>query len=88
MSACTHEDFVANVDVHRMHEEGEVTGFLTEIHVRCADCGEAFGWRGVPCGISVRGAPMRSADATELRAWLLSPADMALADGPPGVACP
>lgn len=88
MTPCTHENFAAQVDVNRMMDEGAITGFLAEIHVTCADCGEPFGWRGVRCGISVHGPPMRNADATELRAWLLSPAEMALVSGAPGVECP
>jgi len=92
--ACRHESFVVQADVTRVlndREEiagGEVVMFACDLRVRCENCGEAFGWRGVPCGTSVAGQPMRSADALELRAWLLSPADLGLAGVPAGLLAP
>jgi hypothetical protein len=91
--SCRHENFAASCDVTRVldgTEGGDLTAFAFDVRVTCADCGEAFGFRGVPCGVSVNGQPMRSADALELRAWLLSPSELALAerDGPPGIVAP
>ena len=89
--SCHHENFTADCDVRRVlddREGGDLTAFALDVRVRCADCGEPFGFRGVPCGVSVVGQPMRSADALELRAWLLSPSERALTDGPAGLCAP
>lgn len=92
MAGCLHEEFEAHVEVTRVQngDQGtdELIAFGCDIRVRCVECGEPFGFRGVPCGISVNGRPMRSADALELRAWLLSPAEIALLDGPAGLVAP
>lgn len=88
---CDHGEFRADVDVTRVlddREDGDVTAYACDVRVSCAECGEPFGFRGVPCGVSVVGQPMRSADALELRAWLLSPSEMQLADGPAGLVAP
>lgn len=87
VTSCAHESFRADAQVGRIlngREEadgGELVAFSCEVRVECADCGQAFGWRGVPCGVSINGQPMRSADALELRAWLLSPSELALLEG-------
>lgn len=92
--SCSHEEFRADVDVTRVlngvpeEDGGELVAFAADIRVTCVRCGEPFGWRGVPCGVSVVGQPMRSADALELRAWLLSPAELALLNGPAGLVAP
>lgn len=95
-SSCVHEDFEAHCDVTRVlngreeAEGGELVAFALDVRVVCAGCGESFGFRGVPCGISANGVPTRSADALELRAWLLSPAELVLAarEGPTGLVAP
>jgi hypothetical protein len=89
--SCHHENFAASCDVTRVldgHEDGDLTAFALDLRVACADCGADFGFRGVPCGVSVNGQPMRSADALELRAWLLSPSELALVDEPAGLRAP
>lgn len=67
--ACPHADFTAEIGVTPLTavEDGPVTGYTTEIRIRCADCGEPFRWVGVPAGLSTA-RPMCSPDETELRA--------------------
>lgn len=94
--SCVHENFEARCDVTRVldgreeSEGGELVAFALEVRIVCTGCGEPFGFRGVPCGVSVNGQPMRSMDALELRAWLVSPAELELAqrDGPAGMTAP
>lgn len=66
---CPHEDFNANVGVHRLTsvEDGPVTGYSADITVWCADCGEKFRWIGVRAGLSP-GRPMCSIDEFTLAA--------------------
>ena len=54
--ACPHEDFLAEVDVNRLTsgDSPEITGYIADIRVRCADCGEPFRWTGVPAGLMPR----------------------------------
>lgn len=62
---------------------GPVTAFVTELRVRCADCGEPFRFIGFPMGASPR-APMVSVDHQEARlpmAPASAPADFGL-EGP------
>lgn len=94
--SCAHENFEAGCDVTRVldgreeSEGGELVAFALEVEVACSDCGARFGFRGVPCGVSLNGSPARSADALTLRAWLVSPAELVLArmEGPAGVTAP
>lgn len=68
--ACSHPDFAANVDVHRIvagDDDPTVTGYYAEITLRCVECDEPFRWIGVPAGLSPR-HPACSPDETELRA--------------------
>jgi hypothetical protein len=72
--ACTHENFVAEVDVNRIcdgdHGRPDVViGYYADIRVVCADCNEAFRWNGLTAGQSPR-HPMCSPDETEMRAPL------------------
>lgn len=78
---CEHQDFEARVVVTRLSDDGTGEGvhaFVADITVRCAVCQEPFGWKGPPVGLSWR-EPRVSADALELRAPLMSPAEMELA---------
>jgi hypothetical protein len=79
--ACQHEDFEAHVDVGRITpaDGADVKCFVAEITVKCKECGQSFGWRGVPPGANYD-SPTRSVDALELRAPMLSPAELALAE--------
>lgn len=91
--SCQHTNFDAACDITRVLDgrpDGDLTALAIDLRVTCADCGEPFGFRGVPCGVSVVGQPMRSGDALELRVWLLSPAKLALArqHGPAGLTAP
>lgn len=82
MTGCAHPDFEARVNVTRLSADGdaasEVHAFTADITVRCAVCGEPFGWKGPPVGLS-SSEPRVSADALELRAPLMTPAEMLLA---------
>jgi hypothetical protein len=71
--ACEHLDFSATVDVNRLGTgetvDGMPRGYMADIRVSCADCGEAFRWVGVPAGLSFS-HPTVSIDEAELRAPL------------------
>jgi hypothetical protein len=75
--ACAHEDFEARVEVNRLHEEGgdDPHTFLAEITVRCTECGQQFGWRGVRPGLSFD-EPAVSVDGLTLSVPMRSPAEM------------
>lgn len=89
MSACKHSDFAVEAEVQPCMDAGDtIVAYACDLRIRCVECGEPFGWRGMPCGVSVNGAPMRSADALEMRAWLLSPSEIALTSGPAGLRAP
>jgi hypothetical protein len=66
--SCTHDSFDASVDVGRLTEKdgGPVTSYVCEVRVRCAVCGEAFGFIGPPAGVRGDG-PTTSQDGLELR---------------------
>ena len=73
---CPHLNFAAVVDVARLAygEDGPVTGWSAELHVRCADCGEEFVFLGVPGGYSP-GWPCASPCGTEVRLPMLPASD-------------
>lgn len=79
--SCKHYNFSAQVNVFRMHdgididkileagaiEEPEINSYLTEIRVKCADCGLPFQFLGnIPMGVSFK-SPTVSIDRLELR---------------------
>ncbi len=66
---CEHEDFIANVNVHRLTSEDKlkVVGFNADIKVKCAGCGQAFEFIGIEAGVSPF-EPRVSIDSTQLRA--------------------
>jgi hypothetical protein len=82
VAACEHEQFEAHVDVDRLsqHEGGEVSSYLATVTIRCVGCGEPFGFRGPPTGLSWA-EPRCSPDARELRLPLMDPAELEL-NGP------
>lgn len=69
--ACEHMNFQAQVNVGRLSEieGGPITGYKADVKVKCADCGLAFRFVGVPAG-SHYAEPRVSVDGTELRAPL------------------
>lgn len=69
MSDCEHSNFQGSVSVTRLtaDEDGPVTGYTTDIRVRCNDCGMPFKFVGLPGGSS-RSAPTTSWDGADLRA--------------------
>lgn len=85
--SCEHPDFTANVSVNRLQNNGheEVYAFAVDVTVACTKCGEPFGWRVPRAGMAPDDAYV-SADGKELHVYLLSPADMALMEGPAGLA--
>lgn len=50
---CQHMNFAANVNVIRLEDSGR---FMTEIRVKCADCGTPFKFLGLPMGLNLGGA--------------------------------
>lgn len=77
--SCQHEDIGAEVRTARIltEEGGDVQHFVAEVRIQCRDCGEDFGFRGMPPGMNYSG-PTRSADAKEVHLPLLSPSQLAL----------
>lgn len=75
-----HLDFEAHVDVCRVTDgpEGPVTQFVADVTVCCKDCGEDFGFRGVPGGHSWN-EPRCQIDAKKIALPLMSPAELLLA---------
>lgn len=68
---CPHTDFEAHVDVNRLQDSdnGPVAGYLADIRVNCARCGERFRWVGLQAGLRPD-RPMVSVDESEMRAPL------------------
>jgi hypothetical protein len=66
--ACEHETFRADCRIGRLTEGegGPVTSWVLEAEVRCADCGERFGFLGPSAGIR-NNEPTTSQDGLELR---------------------
>lgn len=80
MRACEHANFRADVDVIRITDNtsGDVSQFMAEVRVECADCGAKFGFRGPPAAVSWR-EPRCTVDALEIQLPLMSPAELELA---------
>lgn len=85
--ACEHANHEATVNVFALtqHEGGETNAWSADIRIGCADCGEAFGFRGVPVGLSPR-FPCASVDTTEIRLPLWAPSQLTLAQMAGGLA--
>ena len=66
---CAHEEFIANVKVNRLTNEGKmaVIAFSADIAINCKVCGHAFEFIGVEPGVSPF-HPTISIDSKELRA--------------------
>ncbi|HSZ58578.1 MAG TPA: hypothetical protein VK797_23120 [Tepidisphaeraceae bacterium] len=63
LNQCTHEDFAAEVDVHRLEDTGR---FQADVRINCRCCGLPFRFIGLPAGLDLNGAAT-SVDATEGR---------------------
>jgi len=65
---CSHEHFMADVDVHRLTgiESGPVTGFAADVRINCAVCGQVFIFL-CPDGGVLPDRPTVSVDCAELR---------------------
>lgn len=70
---CPHEQFAANVDVHRLLDSGR---FQADIRIECAQCHTPFRFLGLPCGVDLNGAAV-SADGTEARLAIGTPETVA-----------
>lgn len=79
--ACAHERFQANVAVSRLTDgdDGEVTGYMADVMVQCADCEEPFQFLGMAGGLD-SAEPRCSADQKEAR-LPLRPASARYLDG-------
>lgn len=80
MSGCQHENFTADVAVARILD-GEGTdpvSYVATVKVSCADCGEPFGFRGPPAGVSWR-EPRCAIDARSIDLPLMDPSEQRLA---------
>ena len=61
--SCKHENFNAEVAVHRLEDKGV---FMANIKIHCIDCGKKFQFQGLEPGLSLTGARV-SLDGTEAR---------------------
>lgn len=84
--SCQHENFQANADIGRItgEQDGDVVAFVMDIKVRCVECGQSFGFRGMPPGLAWD-VPTRSPDALEAHLPLLSPSELAMNGPLPGL---
>lgn len=65
MSGCAHFNFAAQVNVGRLtNRDGEVTQFVADVTIHCADCGRKMQFLGLPAGMDTQGATM-SVDGLE-----------------------
>jgi hypothetical protein len=64
VSDCAHENFAAEVGVHRFEDTGK---FMADVRIRCVACGEAMRFLGLPAGVNFD-RPTVSIDETELHA--------------------
>ena len=55
---CKHMNFAANVSVARLNEnpDGSVNGYMAEVRVHCAECGQKFQFLGLEPGLDTQGA--------------------------------
>ena len=63
MSACTHEEFNAEVEVNRLEDIG---AFAADVRIRCRQCQRPFQFLGLPGGLAPD-QPTVSVDGTEAR---------------------
>ena len=66
-TSCQHEQFAADVNVHRLDDPGKALVFFADITVRCHQCREPFRFLGVPAGLSFE-RPAVSVDGLTLSA--------------------
>lgn len=79
LHTCDHPDFSAAVDIHRL----EAGRFQAHVRIRCAICGKAFRFIGLPAGLDLNGAAT-SPDATEARLAIAPEGEVvSLVDGAP-----
>lgn len=57
---CDHRDLAFHVAVQRltMVPDGPVTGIVAEVTCKCAVCGVAFEFMGLPVGVDTQGSTM------------------------------
>ncbi|MGV4855812.1 hypothetical protein [Acetobacter senegalensis] len=69
ITKCAHERFDVNVGMARLTkgENGPVTGYVTHVRIKCAECGLPFRFIGLRYD-RCHSEPQVSPDATELRA--------------------
>lgn len=80
--ACEHQN--QHFDANTVFLE-DAQRYLLELRMLCTDCGQPFGFRGLPCGVSIAGGAMVDPSAQELRVVLYSPSELALAPDLPGL---
>lgn len=74
--ACLHEQFAVSTEINRIVNPDEIgpVGFMAELQVECANCGETFRWNGLEAGLrwdkptcsvdeTILNAPIRPASA-------------------------
>lgn len=65
---CEHNDFEANVDVHKVYEDGSegILCYIAEISIKCKECNKNFKFKGLPKGLNFNGSTV-SASGYEAR---------------------
>lgn len=76
---CNHEEFLCRGNVTRLTNEKstKVVAYCVDFRVRCAQCGLAFLWRGLPQGMSTIGGAYTDPERVEAR--------LVVEPGPPGL---
>lgn len=70
---CVHEHFAASVEVNRITDHDPMR-FIADVQVACTDCGQRFGFAGIPKRISTE---LPGVSATRLVASLpIEPIDV------------
>lgn len=64
---CKHEKTEAVLNVNHLEDTG---GYMADLRITCAQCGEPFRFIGLPCGVDMTGAAV-SIDGTEGRFAIL-----------------
>jgi hypothetical protein len=85
---CKHEQFESDVKVARVGEvegsPGDPAHFVAEVKVRCTECRENFGFRGVQGGFNFR-QPTVNVTAKQINLPMMSPSEMDLQGGLAGL---
>lgn len=87
VNPCAHKNFRADVAVGRLgempqdgrpEEDLDPHSFVAEVRIKCTECEEKFGFKGIPGGYNFD-SPTQTVDGLEAHLPLRTPAEMAIA---------